>query len=77
MENNFKIKYSGHERAARNLLLKKNHRTEAELAVMTGEEVEIAIDEEYVAIQTKEDDWLLIQKDKYTEFQEIAEWIDR
>lgn len=76
MENNFKIKYSEHERAARNLLLKKNHKTEAELAVMTSVEVEIAIEEKYVVIQM-EDDWLLIPKDKYPEFQEIAEWIDR
>lgn len=76
MEKNFKIKYSGHERAARNLLLKKNHKTEAELAVMTSVEVEMAIEEKYVTIQV-EDDWLLIPKDKYPEFQVIAEWIDR
>lgn len=43
---------------------------------MTGREVEMAINEEYVAIQAGED-WLLISKDKYEDFQEIAEWIDR
>lgn len=76
MEKNFKFKYSSHERAARNLLLKKNHKTEEELAVMTSVEVEMAIEEKYVTIQM-EDDWLLIPKDKYPEFQKIAEWIDR
>lgn len=75
MMNNFRIKNSENERAARNLLLKKNHKTEAELAVMTRVEVEIAIEEKYVVIQV-EDDWLLILKDKYPEFQEIAEWIE-
>lgn len=76
MENNFKICYLGHERAARKLLLKEGHKTEKELAVMASEEIEMAIEERYVTIKV-EDDWLLIPKDKYPAFQEIAEWIDR
>ena len=76
MKNDFEINYSGHERAARDLLLREKKKTERELAVMTGREVEMAINEEYVAIQAGED-WLLISKDKYEDFQEIAEWIDR
>lgn len=76
MENNFKICYSGHERAARNLLLRKKYKTERELAIMTSKEVEMTIEEKYVVIQVG-DDWLLVPKDKYTEFQEIVEWIDR
>ncbi len=76
MKNDFEINYSGHERAARSLLMREKHKTEKELAVMTGKEVEIAINEKYVAIQAAED-WLLIPKDKYEDFQQIAEWIDR
>lgn len=56
-------------------MLKVNE-TVKELAVMTSEEVEMAIEEKFVIIQVEED-WLLIQKDKYSGFQKIAEWIDR
>lgn len=76
MKNDFEINYSSHERAARSLLMREKYKTEKELAVMTGKEVEIAINEKYVAIQAAED-WLLIPKDKYEDFQQIAEWIDR
>ena len=75
-DTDFKIRYHGHERQARELLLKKKLKTAEDLSLMTSYEVEQAINAEFEAIETG-DDWLLIPQDKYAEFNRITEWICR
>ena len=72
----FRIKFTGHERMARQLLLKKGLKTAEELALMASHEVEQAINAEFEAVDCGED-WLLIPRDKMAEFNAIATWIER
>lgn len=74
--NNFEINYLGHERNARRLLLNNNLATIEELATMTSNDVEEKINQNYIAYQNGEN-WLLIQKEKESEFNEITKWINR
>lgn len=74
--NGFVINYTGHEKNARALLLQQRIKTEKELATMTSREIEQSINAEFEVIQVGED-WLLITKEKYSDFVAISEWINR
>ena len=74
--NDFRIKFTGHERMARKLLLKKGLKTADELAVLSAPEVEGAIHAAFEAVECGED-WLLVPKDKRAEFQTLVTWIER
>ena len=74
--NDFRIKFTGHERMARKLLLKKGLKTADELAVLSAPEVEGAINAAFEAVECGED-WLLVPKDKRAEFQTLVTWIER
>lgn len=74
--NDFRIKFTGHERMARKLLLKKGLKTAEELAVLSAPEVEDAINAAFEAVECGED-WLLVPKNKRAEFQALVDWIER
>lgn len=76
MSDGFRIKFTGHERMARKLLLKKGLKTADELAVMSAPEIEQAINAEFEATECGED-WLLVPRDKWPEFQVLVTWIER
>lgn len=72
----FEINYRGHGLGARKLLLEKGFCTAEELALMDAAAVEQAVNAEYEAFQSGED-WILVPRDRYDEFCEIAFWIGR
>lgn len=74
--NEFKIKFTGHEKTARKLLREKKLKTANELAEMTSFEVEDAINKSFSAIECGED-WLLVPKEKMQEFNKLITWIER
>ena len=76
MNDGFHIKYRGHERVARKLLLKSGLKTADELEVMNLSEVEQAINDEFEAVECGED-WLLVPKDWWPEFHAHVAWIER
>lgn len=76
MNEGFHIKYTGHETRARKLLLKKGLKTAEELAVMSASEVEQVINAEFEAAECGED-WLLVPRDKWPDFQALVTWIER
>ena len=76
MNDEFNIKYTGHERTARKLLLKSGLGTADELAVMNLSEVERAVNAEFEAVECGAD-WLLVPKGKWAEFQALVTWIKR
>jgi hypothetical protein len=55
--------------------LRNNVKTEKELSVMSGKEVEEAINREFTSFQAGED-WILVSNDRFIEFQDITEWIE-
>ena len=75
MERGFYFIQEGHEKEARKLLLRNNVKTEKELSVMSGKEVEEAINREFTSFQAGED-WILVSNDRFIEFQDITEWIE-
>ena len=72
----FSIKYTGHERAARKLLLQLKIKPADDLALMSAPEVEQAINARF-DVQECGEDWLLVPKEKRAEFQAIVTWIER
>lgn len=72
----FRIKFTGHERMARQLLLRKGLKTAEELALMSGYEIEQAVNAEFEATECGED-WLLVPRDKWSDFQALVTWIER
>lgn len=74
--NKFGICYLGHEKNARKLLLNDNLVTLEELAMMTSNDIEEKINQNYIAYQNGED-WLLIPKENESEFNKITKWISR
>ena len=72
----FSIKYTGHEKDARKLLLRKRLNTVEELAVMSTADVEEAINANFIAYDCGED-WLLVEKSKVEEFRRLATWVER
>lgn len=64
-----------HETGARKLLLARSIKTEKQLAVMGCDDVKDAIDANFLAIRAGEEDWLLIPKERASEFNALAIWI--
>ena len=76
MEEKFSIKFTGHEAQARKLLLKRGIKTAEELSVMSYFEVEQAINAEFNVIECGEN-WLLVPRDMWSDFQDLVTWIKR
>lgn len=76
MENGFEILYTGHENRARRLIIQNRLKTAGELAMMTGREVEQTINANFEAVKAGED-WLLIPRDKLSDFNAMVTWIER
>ena len=76
MEKGFYFIYEEHEREARRLLLENNVKTEKELSVMSGKEVEEAINREFTSFRAGED-WMHVPNDRFKEYQDIEHWIER
>lgn len=74
MEEKFGIYCTGHEIAARRLLLKNGTKTADELALMTSYEVEQVVNADFKAIKCGEN-WLLVPNDKLADFQGLVTWI--
>ncbi len=72
----FCIKFAGHERAARKLLLHLKIKPVDNLALMSASDVEQAINARF-DVQDCGEDWLLVPKEKRAEFQAIVSWIER
>ena len=56
--------------------MRNNVKTEKELSVMSGKEVEEAINREFTSFRAG-DDWMLVPNDRFIEFQDIVQWIER
>ena len=76
MKDGFAIGFTGHETKARRLLLQNGLKTAKELALMTSFEVEQVINANFNAIECGED-WLLVPRDKWSDFQGLVTWIKR
>lgn len=76
MEDGFEILYTGHENRARKLILQNGIKTAEELAMMTGREVEQTINANFEAVKAGQD-WILIPRDKLSDFNSMVTWIER
>ena len=72
----FCIKYTGHERAARKILLRLKIKPVDDLALMSAPEIEQAINARFDALECGEN-WLLVPKEKQAEFQALITWVAR
>lgn len=72
----YESQVTGHFRNARSLLLSKKYINANVLAQMTDEDVEREINARYIAIQLG-DDWMLVPKEKQSEFEKMITWICR